>query len=200
MLGGMTPLRAQLLEVVKAKGLREADQPFKLSSGEMSNHFIDAKRALAEGSDLRLACEAMAEVAAERGVDYDAVGGLTMGADQFAHGLALVAGKRWFVVRKEPKGRGTNQSVEGAVLGPDDRVLLVDDIVTTGGSIQKAYGRVRDETGAQVVLAMTVVDRGEVARAFFEAEGVAYEPLFTYVDLGIPPVGGRAGGEAAAGF
>ncbi len=192
MLGAMTPLRAQLLEVVKAKGLREADEPFRLASGEMSNHFIDAKRALAEGHDLRLACEVIVEAAAERGVEYDAVGGLTMGADQFAHGVALVAAKRWFVVRKEPKGRGTNQSVEGAVLGAGDRVLLVDDIVTTGGSIQKAYARVLEETGAQVVLAMTVVDRGEVARRFFDEVGVAYEPLFTYADLGIPPVGGAA--------
>jgi len=92
-------------------------------------------------------------------------------------------------VRKEPKGRGTNKLVEGGNVGPGSRVLLVDDIVTSGGSIRKACDVVQ-ELGAEVVLACTVVDRGEVARRYFEQIGVPYEPLLTYTDLGIPPVGG----------
>ncbi|MCZ7627895.1 MAG: phosphoribosyltransferase family protein [Microthrixaceae bacterium] len=127
---------------------------------------------------------------ADAGIGFDAVGGLTLGADQFSHGVAacLDDDHEWFVVRKKPKGRGTDQLVEGAVLGPGTRVLLVDDVVTTGGSIRQAYRHVVD-TGAVVVAAVTLVDRGEVAASFFAAEEVVYRPVFTYRDLGIEPVG-----------
>jgi orotate phosphoribosyltransferase len=187
----VTPLRAAVLDLVREKGLRHFDEPIQLSSGEYSQDFIDAKRALARGRDLRTACEAMVEIVEAAGVDFDAVGGLTLGADQFAHGIALVADKGWFVIRKQPKGRGTDQWVEGTTLGPGVRVLLVEDAVTTGGSIHTAYGRVVAE-GAEVVFAITSVDRGEDARGFFADRGVPYEPLLTYTDLGIPPVGRAA--------
>jgi orotate phosphoribosyltransferase len=111
-----------------------------------------------------------------------------MGADHFAHGVALLAGAHWFVVRKQPKGRGTNKLVEGWPLGPGDVVFLVDDVVTTGGSIQKAYHQVRD-TGATVAFAATLVDRGEVAGRFFDRLGVPYTPLLTYRELDLAPVG-----------
>ena len=129
----MTPTRAAVLELIRTKGLRHFDEPVQLSSGELSQDFIDAKLALARGADLRTACEAMVEIVTTAGVTFDAVGGLTLGADQFAHGVAMVADKGWFVIRKQPKGRGTDQWVEGTPLGPGVRVLLVDDIVTTGG-------------------------------------------------------------------
>jgi len=182
-------LRTAVLELIRDKGLRHFDEPLQLSSGEYSQDFIDAKLALARGEDLATACRAMAEIVAEAGVEFDAVGGLTLGADQFAHGVAIVTGAGWFVIRKQPKGRGTDQWVEGTPLGPGVRVLLVDDIVTTGGSIQKAHERV-DAEGAEVVFAITTVDRGEVARTYFEERAIPYEPLLTYRDLDIPPVGG----------
>lgn len=187
----LSPLRARLLEIVRTKGVDHFDEPVQLASGEWSQDFIDAKRALADGADLEVACRAMIEAAADAGIAWDAVGGLTMGADHFAHGVALLAGAHWFVVRKQPKGRGTNKLVEGWPLGPGDAVFLVDDVVTTGGSIQKAYHQVL-ETGAAVRVAATVVDRGEVARRFFEQLGVPYTPLLTYHDLGIPPIGDPA--------
>jgi orotate phosphoribosyltransferase len=187
-MASMTPLRAAALDLIRTKGIRRFDEPVQLSSGEYSREFIDVKRALAHGDDLRTVCEAMVEVVGEAGVDFDAVGGLTLGADQFAHGIALVAAKSWFVIRKQPKGRGTDQWVEGAVLGPGVRVLLVEDTVTTGASIHKAYDRAVAE-GAEVAFVLTTVDRGEVARAFFAERGVPYEPLFTYADLEIAPVG-----------
>jgi orotate phosphoribosyltransferase len=168
------------------RGLTTFDQPIALASGEMSRHFIDGKAALARGSDLADACrELLGSVAS---IEFDAVGGLTMGADQFAHGVAILADCEWFVVRKQPKGRGTDKRVEGADLRPGVRVLLVDDVVTTGGSIQEAF-HVIEALGATVVAAVTLVDRGEVAAAFFEDRTVPYFPLVTYKDLGIPMVG-----------
>ena len=182
-------LRDRVVEVVKQRGLRRFDEPVALSSGELSREFVDAKAALCRGEDLELACRAMLEEAAERGIAFDAVGGLTMGADQFAHVLAVLSGCQWFVVRKEPKGRGTNRLIEGATLGAGMRVLLVDDVVTTGGSIEKAW-RAVEETSASVVGVSTLVDRGDVATALFARNAVPYFPLVTYQDLAIPPVGG----------
>lgn len=181
-------MREDLVAIVKAHGLKSYPEPLQLASGEWSCDFIDAKRALAQGTDLELACNALIEAVSDCGVEWDAIGGLTLGADQFAHVVAVLAQKQWFVVRKQTKGRGTNRRIEGAVIDGATRVLLVDDVVTTGGSIQQAYEAIR-EVGANVVGAVTLVDRGETAAQYFETEGVPYIPLVTYKDLGIKPVG-----------
>ncbi len=181
----MSTLREQVATVVQSRGMRHFEEPVRLASGQMSRDFIDGKAALARGADLATACRALLE--AVEGIEFDVVGGLTMGADQFAHVVAVLADREWFVVRKEPKQRGTNQLVEGAVVGSGTRVLLVDDVVTTGGSIQKAYAAVT-ELGATVAAAVTLVDRGDVAREFFAAVGVPYCSVLTYRDLAIEPV------------
>ena len=179
--------RQQIIEIVRERGLLHLPEPVVLASGELSRDFIDAKAALSRGADLKVACEAILENFGD--VEFDAVGGLTMGADQFAHVISVLAGTEWFVVRKEPKGRGTNKLVEGAKVGDGWRVLLVDDIVTTGGSIQKAHDAIV-ALGATVVAAATLVDRGDVAGAYFRARDIPYAPVVTYRDLGIEPVGG----------
>lgn len=177
-----------MLGIIRDRGLvRGLPEPIVLASGEVSRDFVDAKAALARGEDLELACRALLE--SVEGIEFDAVGGLTMGADQFAHVIAVLATKEWFVVRKEPKGRGTNKLLEGAHVGEGTRVLLVDDVVTTGGSIQKAYATMT-ALGATIVAAVTLVDRGDVAARFFEDKGVPYFPLVTYRALGIEPIGG----------
>lgn len=186
--------RTRLLAAVR-RGLLVLDEPVALRSGERSRYFIDGKAAFCRGEDLHLACELLVEAVEERGVRFDAVGGLTMGADPFAHGIALLRPEvSWFSVRKEPKGRGTNRRIEGAPLRPGSRVLLVDDVVTKGGSIAAAYEAVA-EAGAAVVAAAALVDRAEEAGAFFAKRGIPYLPLLTYRDLGIPAVGAE---EAAA--
>jgi len=159
----------------------------QLASGDWSRDFVDAKRALQDGADLETACRAMLEVVGD--VEYDAVGGMTLGADQFAHVMAVLARRRWFVVRKAAKGRGTNKRVEGADVSEGVRVLLVDDVVTTGSSILDAYAVVT-ALGATVTGAVTLLDRGPAARPRFEAAGVPYFSVLTYHDLGIEPVGG----------
>jgi len=181
--------RDDVIAIVRERGLSRSDEPFTLASGEVSHDFIDGKLAFARGEDLETACRALLDGVAELGIEFDAVGGLTMGADPFAHVIALLGRKDWFVVRKERKERGTNKLVEGAVLEPGARVLLVDDVVTTGGSIRRAFDAIQNQ-GAEVVAAATLVDRGDVARRFFEERGVPYLALVTYRDLGIAPVGG----------
>ena len=110
-----------------------------------------------------------------------------MGADALAVGIAAVSDCRWFFVRKEAKQRGTRRWVEGAQIGPGDRILLVDDVVTTGGSIFKALDIV-DQTGAKTVAAVTLVDRSGIAGPKFEQRGIGYYPMTTYESLGIDPV------------
>ena len=179
--------RDELVRIVVQQGLTSFDDPVQLASGAMSRDFIDAKRALANGRDLSVACAAIVDLAASMGIAFDACGGMTMGADMFAHGVALAADCDWFVVRKAPKDRGTRQQIEGGVLGAGTRVLMVEDTITTGGSTLTALEVVR-ATGAEVVLVTALVDRGDTAAPAFAAAGVTYAPLLTWRDVGIDPV------------
>lgn len=179
--------RSALRVVLLNKGVTELAEPVELSSGAMSRYFIDGKKALCAGADLALACTCMMDLLAEQSITADAVGGLTLGADQFAHGVAIVGGLEWFVVRKQAKGRGTNRFIEGANVN-GKRVLLVDDVISTGASSLVAEERIRAEGGASV-LATTLVARSDEPAERFAAAGIPFAPLFTYLDLGLPAVG-----------
>lgn len=192
-------MRHRLVDIVLNRGgLIELPTPVELASGDLSRHFVDVKRAFSAGADLRLACDAFIEVAAEMTDGFDAVGGLTMGADSFAHGIAVVAEVDWFSVRKKAKDRGTRKRIEGASLGSGCRALLVDDVVTRGGSIGDALAEIR-LTGAEVVAAVSLVDRGTFGQHVFDQERVPYRALLTYLDLGIPAVGDEPGATASTG-
>lgn len=191
--------KADLLELVTDPAvLRRLDEPVELASGETSRVFVDGKRAVADPEALELVGAAMVDAARAAGVAFDAVGGLALGAVPFTFAVARAAPCRWFLIRKERKGRGTDTRVEGTPLGPGTRVVLVDDVVTTGGSVRAAYEAVRAE-GATVVFATTLVDRGDHAAAFFRDAGVPYHPLLTYHDLGIEPVGGEPAPPSGGG-
>lgn len=178
----------RLVELLRL-GYERREEPFQLTSGEMSYDYVDGKKAISAGKNLRFVAEAVIEAAAAQGADFEAVGGLTMGADPIAHAVALVKGVQWFSVRKEPKGHGKGRMIEGAGLSEGTQVLIVEDVVTTGGTILKAIDAV-EEVGATVVFAVSLLDRGNAADGLLASRGIDYHPLTTYEHLGIEPVGG----------
>ncbi|GFG53665.1 orotate phosphoribosyltransferase [Mycolicibacterium agri] len=174
-------------DLIRTRGHERREQPFKLASGQLSHDYIDGKYAVDTGERLTIVSRAVAELAAEHGIEFDAVGGLTMGADPLAHGIAMVTGAAWFSVRKEQKQRGREQWVEGTRLQPGMRVLLVDDVISTGGSTALAFDRIAP-LGVVVTGVIPMVDRGDVAAKLFAERNVRFVPLVTYRDLGIDPI------------
>jgi orotate phosphoribosyltransferase len=155
-----------------------------LSSGHKASYYVDAKRALLLPAAFRALGELVAAEAEERGAS--AVGGLTMGADPIACAALAAAdgaGLRAFFVRKERKQHGLQRWIEGPVLEPGTRCLVVEDVVTTGGSTVEAIERVREER-LEVAGVLAVLDRlaggGDAIEAAAEAP---YRPLFTIDDV-----------------
>jgi orotate phosphoribosyltransferase len=178
------PTREALTQLVRTTGYERREEPFQLTSGGWSHDYVDGKHAIATGSALRQASQAVIDAVGE---SFDAVGGPTMGADALAHGVAILSGSAWFSVRKEPKGHGRGAWVEGARLKAGDRVVIVEDVVSTGASLLKAVEKVRD-LGVQVIAATALLDRSPgVAKRFADA-GVPWIPLLTWTDLGIEPL------------
>lgn len=159
-----------------------------LSSGKESDFYVDCKKTalLAEGHWLvgRLLFDAIRRETPEA----VAVGGLTMGADPLASAVSLVSHLggsplHAFLVRKEPKGHGTGQWIEGlSALGRGAKVAIVEDVITTGASAIKAIERARAE-GLEPVAAFALVDRQEGGREAIAALGVAVHSLFTREDF-----------------
>jgi orotate phosphoribosyltransferase len=156
-----------------------------LTSGETAEYYVDAKRALLRPLAFRAVGQLLAAEAGWRAAS--AVGGLTMGADPLATaaigapgGEDLVA----FLVRKERKEHGLQRWIEGPVLETGSRCLVVEDVVTTGGSTVRAIERILEE-GLAVAGVVSVVDRlaggGEAIEAV--AEGIHYRPIFTIDEL-----------------
>ena len=178
----------EVVALIRQHAVTRRDEPFRLASGASSYFYIDVKAALCRPDILRAVSATITDLARREGVEFTHVGGLTMGADAVAIGVSLASGTQWFSVRKEPKQRGHGRSIEGAQLDATSQVLLVDDVVSTGGSTLKALDAVL-EVGATAVAAIPVVDRGGGAARAFTARGVRYLPLISHGDLGIPALG-----------
>jgi orotate phosphoribosyltransferase len=153
-----------------------------LTSGATAQYYVDAKRAILRPAGFG----ALAELVAERARAWDAtaVGGLTMGADAPAcAALAGGADVKAFFVRKEVKQHGLQRRVEGPLLDAEDRCLIVEDVVTTGGSTLQAIEAVR-EAGHEIVGVVAVLDRlAGGAERIREAAGAPYEALATIDDV-----------------
>ena len=180
----MSGPRERVLAHLLEHSVRRGD--FVLKSGRPSTWFIDSKQTIcAPESMLDVAELVLARVPATA----TAIGGLTMGADGVSFITAGVAASRGhalraFSVRKEVKDHGAGGRIAGSLLA-GDRVVVTEDTVTRGTSLLEAVRAVR-ESGAEVVLALAVVDRGGTAAARCAEEGVAFEALFTAPDLGFP--------------
>jgi orotate phosphoribosyltransferase len=153
-----------------------------LTSGRTAQYYVDAKRAILRPEGFGPLGELVAEQA--RAWNATAVGGLTMGADPVAcAALAGGADVKAFFVRKEAKAHGLQRRIEGPLLAPDERCLIVEDVVTTGGSTLQAIEAVR-EAGHPIVGVVAVLDRlaggGERIEA---AAGAPYLPLATIDDV-----------------
>jgi orotate phosphoribosyltransferase len=160
---------------------------FTLKSGATSTWFLDTKQTACRPEGIVMVADALLEVLGHSAIEADAIGGLTMGADPVAYGVAAVAATRGlalrsFSVRKEAKDHGITGRVAGA-LEPGDRVIITEDTTTRGTSLMEAVEAVR-EYGAEPVLVTVIVDRGGTCGAMCEAAGVRYRPLLTAPDLG----------------
>lgn len=157
---------------------------FTLKSGVTSDWFLDTKQTACRPEGIR----AVADVALELiPADATAIGGLTMGADPVAFGVAAIAAERGrslrsFSVRKEAKDHGVLGRLAGA-LEPGDRVVITEDTVTRGTSLMEAVAVVR-EFGAEPVLITVIVDRGGTCEAMAREADVPYAPMLTAPDLG----------------
>jgi orotate phosphoribosyltransferase len=178
--------RERLVGLLLERSVRRGD--FVLASGQRSSYYIDCRPTTmsAEGQGVigRLGWRAI------RDADWPAraVGGLTMGADPVAY---AIAGASWgtpqvleaFSVRKEAKEHGTGRQIEGN-FREGDRVVVVEDVITSGGSAFKAIGAV-ESAGGQVVGVLAVVDREQGGRKALEDAGYRVVSLITTTDLGI---------------
>jgi len=155
-----------------------------LASGRTSDFYFDGKQTTLHARGALLTGKAFYEEVRQLPGPIHGVGGLTLGADPIASATAIAADLAGdtlhaFIIRKEPKGHGTGQWLEGRKnLPPGSRVVIVEDVVTSGGSSLKAVERARAE-GLEVAGIVTLVDREEGGRETIEAAGLSLRAVFT---------------------
>lgn len=153
----------KLFRIISEKSFKYSEKAeFKLASGQMSNYYFDCKMTLLDPEGLRLIGQAVYELIKD--IPADGIGGLTLGADPIALSASIAAlenGRILYplIVRKEPKGHGTQKYIEGHVSKVRTAIVL-DDVITTGGSTIKAIERMRNE-GIEVKTACVLIDREE---------------------------------------
>jgi len=174
--------RDALRRHVLAHSVQRGD--FTLKSGQRSTWFLDTKQTACRPDGILLVADAALELMPAAAT---AIGGLTMGADPVAFGIAAVAATRdrplrSFSVRKEVKDHGVTGRLAGALL-PGDKVVVTEDTVTRGTSIMEAVDVV-EAAGAEPVAILVIVDRGGTCGAMAAARGIPFLPLLTAEDLG----------------
>ena len=175
--------RERLLELIKAKAIVHGR--VTLSSGLEADYYIDLRRITLDGEAAPLVGQVMNELTKD--LDFDAVGGLTLGADPVATAMlhaSAAAGRRVdaFVVRKSGKAHGLQQRIEGPSIR-GRRVLIVEDTTTTGASPMDAVAAARE--GAEVVAVATIADRATGAKEKLEAQGLTYVTAYSLQELGL---------------
>lgn len=178
--------RPQLIQLFHERALKFGD--FTLASGKKSTYYLDGKQISLHSQGLRQVSYGLLDLLAD--VPFQAIGGMAIGADPIVGGVLVAAAERnvnldGFLVRKEPKGHGTQRYIEGPVK-PGMDVVVIDDVVTTGGSALQAVDRII-EYGCKVVCVVGIVDRKEGGAANFAARQLPFRSLLTIEDFGIAP-------------
>jgi orotate phosphoribosyltransferase len=176
--------KAALMDLVRKLALQLGD--FTLASGKKSKFYLDCRKVTLDSAGANLIADGMLELM--RGELPDAVGGMAIGADPITAAILTVAGRsgkslRGFIVRKEAKQHGTGRDVEGPVQ-PGDEVIVVEDVVTTGGSSLAAIEKA-EAFGLKVRGVMAIIDRLEGGREALAARGYSLETLLTIRDFGL---------------
>jgi len=183
-MAGSDDLRRRLLELLKQEAVQHGE--FTLASGAKSSYYIDGRRVTLHPEGAVLIGKLILEMLADE--EIDAIGGPTMGADPIIGAtiaLSQAAGRplRGFIVRKEQKAHGMQRTVEGPIRD-GDRVVIVEDVVTSGGSVLKAIQQV-EACGASIVRVIAVLDRLAGAQGNFAEAGYTFTPIFTLDALGL---------------
>ena len=174
----------QLIELVHEKAIQFGD--FTLASGKKASFYLDCRKVTLDGHGANLIAHGILDQIED---DLpDAVGGMAIGADPITAAVITVGWQRnlnlnGFIVRKQPKDHGTTQMVEGPV-EPGQRVILVEDVTTTGGSSLRAATYCQDY-GLKVDRVISIIDRGEGAFEAFAEQGIKLDSLLNLSDLGI---------------
>ena len=177
-------MRDELLKSLKEKAYRKGE--FTLSSGRKSEHYVNCKPITLDGRGLAITSAMLMECIDEKSV---AVAGLTLGADPLVSGVAIMSAFNrgtlsGLIVRKEAKGHGTNEYIEGPLPPEGSRVTVLEDVVTTGESSIKAVKRLRD-AGYEVKRIVSIIDRqeNEEANTAFKLAGLEFYSLFSLEEL-----------------
>ena len=182
----LTQIRHRLKELLLQKSYREGK--VKLSSGLESDFYIDGKQTTLDAEGAYLCGKLLYEMICKEGKNIGGVGGMTLGADPLVTAVSIVSYLDnepipAFIVRKEPKGHGTENYIEGKSNLPDGtRVALLEDVVTTGGTLLQVIDRVEAQ-GFEVGLVATIVDRQEGGEEALAAKGYKLFSLFTREEL-----------------
>lgn len=176
-------LKQRLLELLKKEALKKGK--FVLSSGKVSNYYLDGRIITLTPEGAFLVAGIILELI--KGKDVNAVGGPTLGADPIAGAVACLShingiALKTFIVRKAAKIHGTQRQIEGPELKKGDKVVLVDDVATTGKALLEAKDAL-DKAGVEVLKAIVIVDRDEGAAENLAKAGLELESIFQVADF-----------------
>ncbi|ELS03384.1 orotate phosphoribosyltransferase [Xenococcus sp. PCC 7305] len=175
-------LRQILLGLIVKYAYKEGD--FVLSSGASSPYYINCKQVTLRADGALVIGRLLGNLLSK---DTDAVAGLTLGADPIVSAVSLVSAIEnnpipGLIIRKKPKGHGTKAYIEGPSLKPSSKVIVLEDVVTTGQSALQAVERLQD-AGYQVTKIISLVDRKQGGEELYQAQGLKFETLFDIVDI-----------------
>lgn len=178
--------KESLKNIILERSLRFGD--FVLSSGKKSNYYIDGKNTTLSPHGLYLVCKIFFSWIKKDFSHVSGIGGPTLGADPIVGGMVSMSYEeklplKGFIIRKQPKGHGTNQWIEGIEnFSPGEKVILVEDVITTGNTSLMSVEKVND-SGLITAGIFCIVDRMEGAREKFEKMNISFRSIFTISEI-----------------